>query len=83
MNNLSNCSLKNQYGYSTNDSYFGQKTVFTPTDANKVFDFGHGLIGDVDFSHSFEPIVQDDGGVVKQPLVQGAVENLDLDIFTG
>jgi hypothetical protein len=47
-----------------------------------VFDFGHGLIGDVDFSHSFEPIVQDDGGVVKQPLVQGAVENLDLDIST-
>ena len=73
---------KNQYGYSTNDYYFGQKKVFTPTDANKVFDFGHGLIGDVDFSHSFEPIVQDDGGVVKQPLVQGTVENLDLDIST-
>ena len=44
---------KNQYGYSTNDYYFGQKKVFTPTDANNVFDFGHGLIGDVDFSHSF------------------------------
>tara|TARA_Y100000385_G_C13109054_1_gene650856 strand:+ start:7070 stop:8695 length:1626 start_codon:yes stop_codon:yes gene_type:complete len=74
---------KNQYGYSTDDYYFGQKKHFTPTDANKIFNFGHGLIGDVDFSHSFEPIVEDDNeGVIKIPSVQGKIENLDLDIST-
>ena len=70
---------KNQYGYSTNEYYFGQKKHFTPTDANKIFDFGHGLVGDVDFSHSFEPIVQE---VPRAQTVQGASENLDLDIST-
>jgi|14BtaG_2_1085337.scaffolds.fasta_scaffold08642_4 hypothetical protein len=74
---------KTQYGYSTDDYYFGQKKHFTPTDANKIFNFGHGLIGDVDFSHSFEPIVEDDNeGVIKIPSVQGKIENLDLDIST-
>jgi hypothetical protein len=74
---------KTQYGYATDDYYFGQKKHFTPTDSNKVFDFGHGLIGDVDFSHSFEPIVEDDNeGVVRMPIVQGKIENLDLDIST-
>ena len=46
---------KNQYGVATNDFPYGQKYVFTPTDATKTFDFGHGLIGDVNFSHSFTP----------------------------
>lgn len=46
---------KDQYGVSTNDYYFGQKFVFTPTDDNKTFNFAHGLIGDVNFSHSFIP----------------------------
>ena len=46
---------KDQYGVSTDDYYFGQKYVFTPTDDNKTFGFGHGLVGDVNFSHSFEP----------------------------
>lgn len=46
---------KDQYGVSTDDYYFGQKYVFTPTDNNKTFGFGHGLVGDVNFSHSFEP----------------------------
>ena len=74
---------KTQYGYATDDYYFGQKKHFTPTDSNKVFDFGHGLIGDVDFSHSFEPIVEDDNeGVPRMPSVQGKIENLDLDIST-
>ena len=74
---------KTQYGYATDDYYFGQKKHFTPTDSNKVFDFGHGLIGDVDFSHSFEPIVEDDDeGIPRMPSVQGKIENLDLDILT-
>ncbi len=71
---------KTQYGYSTNDYYFGQKKHFTPTDSNKVFDFGHGLIGDVDFSHSFEPISQETE--TKAQVVRDNIENLDLDIST-
>ena len=30
----------------------------TPTDSDKSFDFAHALIGDVNFSHSFEPTSQ-------------------------
>ena len=71
---------KTQYGYSTNEYYFGQKKTFKPTDSNKVFDFGHGLIGDVDFSHSFEPVSQET--VPRAQTVRGAVEDLDLDIST-
>jgi len=70
---------KNQYGYSTNEYYFGQKKTFKPTDSDKVFDFGHGLIGDVDFSHSFEPIVTE---TPKAQTVRGYVADLDLDIST-
>ena len=72
---------KNQYGYSTNEYYFGQRKDFTPTDANKVFDFGHGLIGDVDFSHSFEPIVEENTPIARG-VVQSSSENLNLDIST-
>jgi hypothetical protein len=72
---------KNQYGYSTNEYYFGQRKDFTPTDANKVFDFGHGLIGDVDFSHSFEPIVKENIPIARG-VVQSSSENLNLDIST-
>jgi hypothetical protein len=72
---------KNQYGYSTNEYYFGQRKDFTPTDANKVFDFGHGLIGDVDFSHSFEPIVEENTPIAKG-VIQSSSENLNLDIST-
>jgi len=43
-----------QYGVSTNEYYFGQKKVFT-LDGTTTFNFGHGLVGDVDFSHGFEP----------------------------
>lgn len=44
-----------QLGVSTNDYYFGQKYIIEPTDAIKSFDFGHALIGDVDFSHGYTP----------------------------
>ena len=44
-----------QLGISTNDYYFGQKYIIEPTDADKSFDFGHALIGDVDFSHGYTP----------------------------
>jgi len=32
--------------------------VITPTDTNKSFEFAHALIGDVNFSHSFQPTSQ-------------------------
>ena len=44
-----------QLGVSTNDYYFGQKFIIEPTDSDKSFDFGHALIGDVDFSHGYVP----------------------------
>ncbi len=44
-----------QLGVSTNDYYFGQKYIVEPTDSVKSFDFGHALIGDVDFSHGYVP----------------------------
>jgi len=44
-----------QLGVSTNDYYFGQDFIFTVTDANKTFNFGHAFQGDPDFSHSFTP----------------------------
>ena len=44
-----------QLGVATNDYYFGQKFIIEPTDSGKSFDFGHALIGDVDFSHSYIP----------------------------
>ena len=47
-----------QLGISTNDYYFGQKFVFTPTDDNKTFNFGHALVGDVDFSHGYTPTAE-------------------------
>ena len=44
-----------QLGVSTDDYYFGQKYIIEPTDDTKSFDFGHALIGDVDFSHGYTP----------------------------
>ncbi len=47
-----------QLGVSTDDYYFGQKFIFKPTDATKTFNFGHALIGDVDFSHGYTPTAE-------------------------
>ena len=39
-----------------NGSYFvGLDATFKPTDSNKSFEFAHVLIGDVNFSHSYQP----------------------------
>ena len=47
-----------QLGVSTDDYYFGQKFIFKPTDDVKSFDFGHALVGDVDFSHGYAPTAE-------------------------
>jgi hypothetical protein len=40
----------------SNGSYFpGIDATFKPTDSNKSFNFVHALMGDVNFSHSWEP----------------------------
>ena len=40
----------------SNGSYFvGLDATFKPTDSNKSFEFAHILIGDVNFSHSYQP----------------------------
>ena len=39
-----------------NGSYFvGIDATFKPTDTNKTFEFAHVLMGDVNFSHSYQP----------------------------
>ena len=46
--------IKSTFGYVVN----GIATVnptFKPTDTNKSFDFAHALVGDVNFSHSYQP----------------------------
>ena len=66
-NNPTITKTGNAYNVSGIKSTFGDKNqsgnpVFTPfitpTDSNKSFDFGHALIGDVNFSHSFQPTSQ-------------------------
>lgn len=50
--------LKSTYGNITTEGYPVFDGVITPTDSNKTFDFAHGLAGDVNFSHSFQPTSQ-------------------------
>ena len=38
----------------------GIDATFKPTDSNKSFDFVHGLAGDVNFSHSYQPASTND-----------------------
>ena len=71
------------YGVSTNEYYFGKNIYFEPNDDDKIFSFAHGLIGDVDFSHSFEPTA---GGTLEQTTTAFSLaadaEEYDLDIAT-
>ena len=47
--------IKSTYGDVDGNGYATVSPYFTPTDNNKVFEFAHGLAGDVNFSHGFEP----------------------------
>ena len=79
-----------QLGVSTDDYYFGQDFIFTVTDANKTFNFGHAFQGDPDFSHSFTPTntgakisgAQEQGGfkasVTRNALKDPIQANLDI-----
>ena len=71
-----------EYGTSSNEYYFGQKTTFTPTDSLKVFEFSHGLVGDVDFSHSYEPTTVGPGASVGKSSNQSKVETQTIDIVS-
>lgn len=71
------------YGVSSDEYYFGQKKTFKPTDSNKIFNIGHGLIGDVDFSHSYTPTAGQETATIREGAAIAAnAENLDLDITT-
>lgn len=47
--------IVSEWGVASNEYYFGLKTSFKPSDADKVFELMHAFRGDVDFSHSFVP----------------------------
>tara|TARA_A100001201_G_scaffold73387_1_gene66802 strand:+ start:1812 stop:3521 length:1710 start_codon:yes stop_codon:yes gene_type:complete len=80
-----------QLGVSTNDYYFGQDFIFKVTDDNKTFNYGHALIGDVNFSHSYTPSAEGStiGGTIAYPrdgeprytinaLAEPIISNLDI-----
>jgi hypothetical protein len=80
-----------QLGVSTNDYYFGQDFIFKVTDDNKTFNYGHALIGDVNFSHSYTPTAEGstNGGTIAYPengeprytinaLADPIISNLDI-----
>ena len=46
---------KSTYGDVDGNGYATVSPTFKPTDSNKSFTFVHGLAGDVNFSHGFEP----------------------------
>ena len=46
---------KSTYGDVVNGYFATVSPTFKPTDSNKSFTFVHGLAGDVNFSHGFEP----------------------------
>lgn len=46
---------KTTYGDVNENGYATVSPTFKPTDSNKSFTFVHGLAGDVNFSHGFEP----------------------------
>jgi hypothetical protein len=78
-----------QLGVSTDDYYFGQKYIIEPTDVVKSFNFGHALIGDVDFSHGYAPTAEGSSfsttsqaqarmSVTSRALSQAVESNLDV-----
>ena len=50
---------KSTYGDVDGNGYATVSPTFKPTDSNKSFTFVHGLAGDVNFSHGFEPTSAD------------------------
>lgn len=61
--------------------------LFTPTENNKSFTLGHGLRGDLDFSHSTVPVVQSESNattarqsVARQVVANRSVETANIDL---
>ncbi len=50
--------IKSTFGDRDNNGNPTFNGFITPTDSNKSFDFAHALIGDVNFSHSYQPTSQ-------------------------
>lgn len=50
--------IKSTFGDKDNNNNPTFSSFITPTDSNKSFDFAHALIGDVNFSHGYQPTSQ-------------------------
>ena len=50
--------IKSTFGDTNQSGNATFAPFITPTDSDKSFDFGHALIGDVNFSHGFQPTSQ-------------------------
>jgi len=50
--------IKSTFGDKDNNNTPTFSSFITPTDSNKSFDFAHALIGDVNFSHGYQPTSQ-------------------------
>lgn len=78
--------IKSTFGDKDNNNNPTFSSFITPTDSNKSFDFAHALIGDVNFSHSYQPTsqlatiasVQSKSFNINQAKYQAEISNLDL-----
>ena len=50
--------IKSTFGDKDNNNNPTFSSFITPTDSNKSFDFAHALIGDINFSHGYQPTSQ-------------------------
>jgi hypothetical protein len=78
--------IKSTFGDRDNNGNPTFNGFITPTDSNKSFDFAHALIGDVNFSHSYQPTsqlatiasLQSKSISINKAKYQAEISNLDL-----
>jgi len=54
--------------------------LFTPTDQNKSFTIGHGLRGDLDFSHSTVPVISSENTTTAQSMAKQVISNRSVEV---
>lgn len=78
--------IKSTFGDRDGNSNPSFTPFIIPTDTNKSFDFAHALIGDVNFSHSYQPtsqlatiaMAQSKSMSINKAKYQAEISNLDL-----
>ena len=78
--------IRSTFGNRDNNGNPTFNGFITPTDSNKSFDFAHALIGDVNFSHSYQPTsqlatissLQSKSISINKAKYQAEISNLDL-----